>query len=385
MFKPNTRYEVETPTGFQAFSGMRTVSKTKYMHIVFDDGGTTRCSQDHRFIIDGKEVFAQDITPHTVLGSRVVVECYEESAPIELYDLVGVDGGSLFVADGVVNHNCDFIASGNTVIDGPLIQWFENEYVQDPIEKRGPGGDLWIWEPPDYSRDYMVVVDVARGDSTDYSAYHVVDVELCKQVAEFRGHISTKDLGHMVVNIATEYNNALLVIENANVGWAAIQPAIDRGYPNLYYTYKHEGVTDAYVQLQKGYDMKDKSQMTPGFTTSARTRPLLISKLDIYTREKSCIVRSKRLIDEWYVFIWKGNKPEAQRGYNDDLTMSWSIGLYVRDYALKLRNDGIELNRQSLTGFTKTGQGGVYNSKGAQQNNWNMQIGNSNEDLTWLL
>ena len=37
--------------------------------------------------------------------------------------------------------------------------------------------------------------------------------------------------------------------------------------------------------------MKEKSQSTPGFTTSVKTRPLLVSKLDIYTREKACIKR----------------------------------------------------------------------------------------------
>ena len=187
----------------------------------------------------------------------------------------------------------------------------------------------------------------------------------------------------MLVNVATEYNEALLVIENANVGWAALQPAIDRNYRNLYYTYKHDGVTDAAVQLTKGYDLKDKSQMTPGFTTSSRTRPLLVSKLDIYFREKSCIVKSKRLIDELFVFIWNGNRPEAQKGYNDDLVMAFAISLFVRDHALKLRNEGIELNRLALNNFEKSS--GIYNNS-SQPDTWTMKTGtNEDEDLTWLL
>ena len=35
--------------------------------------------------------------------------------------------------------------------------------------------------------------------------------------------MSTRDYGNLLVNISTEYNNALLVIENNNIGWAAIQ------------------------------------------------------------------------------------------------------------------------------------------------------------------
>ena len=204
--------------------------------------------------------------------------------------------------------DCDFISSGNTVIAGDLLQWYEENQCCDPIEKRGRNDEMWIWEYPDYTKKYMVVADVARGDSSDYSAFHVIEIETMTQVAEFKGQTPTKEFGNMLVNIATEYNEALLVVENANIGWAAIQPAIDRGYRNLYYTYKHEGVYDAVTQLTKNYDLKDRSQMTPGFTTSSRTRPLLVSKLDIYFREKECIVRSRRLLDELSVFIWKNNR-----------------------------------------------------------------------------
>ena len=35
--------------------------------------------------------------------------------------------------------------------------------------------------------------DVGRGDSKDYSAFHVIDVETVEQVAEYKGRIPTKD------------------------------------------------------------------------------------------------------------------------------------------------------------------------------------------------
>ena len=73
---------------------------------------------------------------------------------------------------------------------------------------------------------------------SDYSAFHVMDIETMEQVAEYKGKLSTKDFGNMLVNVAGEYNNALLVIENNNIGWAAIQQVIDRGYENLFYTSK---------------------------------------------------------------------------------------------------------------------------------------------------
>ena len=134
--------------------------------------------------------------------------------------------------------DCDFVTSGRGVIDGSLLEWYKQTHAQDPVETRGANGEYWIWEYPNYNKSYMVVADVARGDATDFSAFHVLDIDEVKQVAEYKGHIGTKEFGNMLVNVATEYNDALLVIENANVGWAAIQSAIDRDYKNLYYTYK---------------------------------------------------------------------------------------------------------------------------------------------------
>jgi hypothetical protein len=200
--------------------------------------------------------------------------------------------------------DCDFISSGHTVIDGSIIQWYNETYVKEPIEKQGIDDNLWIWEYPDYNKSYIVVADVARGDGGDYSACHVLELESLTQVAEYKGKMDTKSYGNFLVSIATQYNDALLVIENANIGWAAIQQAIDRNYRNLYYSYKDEGYIDPDIQLSKGYDLKDKSQMVPGFTMSSRTRPLIISKLETYFRERAPIIKSSRLIEELYVFVW---------------------------------------------------------------------------------
>jgi hypothetical protein len=57
-----------------------------------------------------------------------------------------------------------------------------------------------------------------------------------EQVAEYKGQLTTKDYGNLLVSVATEYNNALLVVENNNVGWATLQQIIDRDYQNTFYS-----------------------------------------------------------------------------------------------------------------------------------------------------
>jgi hypothetical protein len=281
--------------------------------------------------------------------------------------------------------DCDFISSGHTVVEGSTLQWYEETYVKDPLEKRGFDGNYWLWDYPNYSRDYVVVADVARGDSSDYSAFHVFDVETVEQVAEYKGKIDTKQYGAMLTSVAAEWNNAMLVIENANIGWAVIQEVIDRNYDNLYYSYRDVGYIDDDIHLRKGFDLKRKEDMVPGFSMTSRTRPLVISKLDMYMRERTPIIHSKRLIDELFVFIWNGSRAEAQRGYNDDLVISFSTGLWVRDTALKLRQQGMDLTRTTLGHMGKSSTG-VYSNRNLGQDPWKQKDQHGkDQDLTWLL
>ena len=278
--------------------------------------------------------------------------------------------------------DCDFITSGRGVIDGLLLENLKESSVREPIEKRGIDSNYWIWQPPNYTKNYVVSADVSRGDGTDYSAFHIIDVESLEQVAEYKGKISTQDFGNMLVNVASEYNNALLVVENNNIGWAAIQQVIDREYPNLFYTSKDLQYVDVQHQMTNKYRVQERN-MVPGFSTTQKTRPLIVAKLEEMFREESVMVHSQRLIDELFVFIYNGNRAEALKGYNDDLVMSFAIALWVRDTALRLRAEGIELSKQAIQGIGQNP--GVYTSEVQKNDSWEMDVKGEKEDLTWLI
>ena len=285
--------------------------------------------------------------------------------------------------------DCDFVSSGDTVIDPQLLMFYKETYCQEPIEKTGFDGNLWKWEYPNYQKSYMVIADVARGDSADFSACHVIDIESSTQVAEYKGKLDTKDFGNFLVSLATDYNQALLVVENANIGWAVIQQVIDRGYQNLFYMSKDLKYVDVENQLHNKYRAEERN-MVAGFSTTSKTRPLIISKMEQYIREKDVTIRSTRTIDELFTFIWNGNRAEAMRGYNDDLVMSLSIGLWVRDTALRLRQEGIDLTRQAIGGIGQStldmGGMGFGGNTVNEDNPWSMDLGNGErEDLNWLI
>jgi len=142
---------------------------------------------------------------------------------------------------------------------------------------------------------------------------------------------------------------------------------------------------DVENQMRNKY-RTDERQMVAGFSTTTKTRPLIISKLDEYFREKAVIIRSNRLIDELFTFIFHNGRAEAMKSYNDDLTMAFCIGLWVRDTALRLRQEGIDLTKRTLGGISSNQQyEGVYGRKDMVDNPWKMQIGDQTEDLSqWL-
>ena len=279
--------------------------------------------------------------------------------------------------------DCDFLASGDTVFEPDDMSYYEQTYQKDPLERRGVDGNLWIWEGVDYRKSYMIVADVARGDATDYSAFHIFDIEQCTQVGEYKGKLSPKDFGNMLVGIASEYNEALLVIENANIGWATIETVMEREYRNLYYS------ATSQMETVESYMTKyERDKLVPGFTMSARTRPLVIAKMIEYIREHSVTIQSKRLMSEMRVFVWKNGKAQAQIRYNDDLLIACATALYVRDTALRLRQQGIDLARAQLSSFTNLNaqNKAIMTKVGSQQNNpYLIDTPGGKEDISWLL
>ena len=84
-----------------------------------------------------------------------------------------------------------------------------------------------------------------------------------------------------------------------------------------------------------------------------------------------------------FVFIWKNQRAEAMAGYNDDLVMSFAIGLWVRDTALRLKNEGIELQKKAINSIA-TNQG-VYKPTEHKNDSWIMETGRDKESLELLI
>jgi len=301
-------------------------------------------------------------------------------------------------------HGCDFLQSGNNVVSMKALKWYEehpNEeevaddgfrpYLREPEEKTWIDKGLWIWKYPDYTKQYMLCADIARGDGNDFSAFHIIDVENYEQVAEYKGKVNTDAFAHLIHNTAVQYNNAYVVVENASMGHHVVMKIIEMEYKNMYWTIKdltkiHEGNAN-----QLHYDIYNvPKNAVPGFTMSMKSRPACIARLEEDLRTHDFILHSKRTVAELETFIFHNGKPEALASYNDDLVMSLAMGMYVRMTTLKYNSQDEEMTKDLLQGlsFNNTPyEFGVWNAKSEDQaKQWTFDTGGGQkEDMRWLV
>ena len=223
---------------------------------------------------------------------------------------------------------CNFNTSGETVIDPECMQWMIGN-IKEPKYRTAFDRNFWIWEEFDPSCNYLMVGDVARGDGADYSTFHIIKLETLEIVGEYQGKPTIDMFANLLNQTGREFGNCMLVVENNNIGYSVLDKLIDAGYPNLYYSIKS---THEYIEQ---YQAESRNSAVPGFTTSMKTRPLIVAKLEEFIRNKLITIYSSRTINEMKTFIWKNGKPQAMKGYHDDLIMALAIACWVSDTAIQ--------------------------------------------------
>ena len=242
---------------------------------------------------------------------------------------------------------CSFNASGETVINSEDLQRIHG-HIMDPIYRTGYDRNMWIWEKYEEGVPYLLVADVARGDGSDFSCFHILRVDTMTVVAEYQGKPDLDMYSNVLQSAGREYGNCLLVVENNGIGIAVLEKLKDLGYPKLYYSVK---TTHEYME---SYLAEHNDRAVLGFTTSTKTRPLIVAKLEEYVRNKLINIHSNRVFHELKTFIWHNGKPQAMRSYNDDLVMSLAIACWVRDTALTENEKDVAYKKALLGGLMKS-------------------------------
>lgn len=250
-------------------------------------------------------------------------------------------------------HELDFLSSGETFLSSTGLQYVEDSIIP-PVYIEGRDAGLHIWSRPTSStRRYFLCADTARGDASDCSAFHIFDVEDVEQQAEYNGRIPVDDFARLICETGWSYNRCPVVVENNSLGLAVLQEMRNwqcpdgsgKGYPNVYCTVRRESEKGECIDLRH-VEIPDK--LVLGLTTSGKTRPLILNKLEEYIRTHTMRIHSRRTKSEMETFVWTNGRPEAAPGKTDDLVMALAFGAWARETCFAPGLNSGEMNKALL-------------------------------------
>jgi len=201
-----------------------------------------------------------------------------------------------------------FRASGDSVFELSAIE--ARLPAAPPAIEQRRNGELEIWLPPLKGKEYLVAVDPAGGGSDgDCSVAQVLELETGMQCAEFAAHMGGLELAKSVAALATEYNQAWLVVERNNHGSGIL----------------------ALAETVCGYGRIYRSAGQAGWLTNSVSRPAMLGRLDAALVEQPERFMSRRLLTECRSFVrLPDGSTGARAGTHDDCVMAMAIGLAVR-------------------------------------------------------
>ena len=241
---------------------------------------------------------------------------------------------------------CDFASSGDTFLTDADIAWV-NGMTRPPVMRGGPDMNVWVWKIPLTEHKYILSADVARGDSSDYSTFHIVDCLTGEVVAEYRGKMPPDRFAELISEWGLKYNKALVCPENNSYGYACLLRLKDLAYPRIYTQGSKTALIGDYVQT---LDLAHA-----GFATTGKTRTIILTKLEETIRNKLLISYSTRFYQELKTFVWSNNtKAEAMKGHNDDLVMSLAIGAWLYDANSEYSKSAVNLNTMMFSSMKRT-------------------------------
>ena len=245
---------------------------------------------------------------------------------------------------------CNFNMSGETVFHSENMQEIEKSLCE-PKYKTGFDRNLWIWEEYKQDATYLLSADVARGDGQDYSSFHIFKLETAEIVAEYKGKATPDIFANMLNEVGKEYGTCMVSIENNTVGWTVLTKLQDFAYSNIYYSRKS---THEYIEPLQAENL---SGVVPGFSTTQKTRPLVIAKMEEFVRNKLIKIYSKRLYNEMKTFVWVNGKPQAMKKHNDDLIMACAIGCWIKETAFTVNQRQVEYQKAFLSSYNTSNTG----------------------------
>lgn len=183
-------------------------------------------------------------------------------------------------------------------------------------------GELTVYRKHDEGEQYVLGADIAMGiRNGDYSVAQVLDSKK-RQVATWRGHVHPDYMAEILYALGKYYNMAYICVENNSHGiLTCTRLGKDFSYPNFYTEIQHDKITD-------------RETVKLGFTTTTKSKPLIIDQLRASMREGEIELNDKTTIREMISYIvTETGAMQAEEGCFDDCVMSLALANYVHEGA----------------------------------------------------
>ena len=183
-------------------------------------------------------------------------------------------------------------------------------------------GELSTYLPHNAGEQYVIGADVAMGvRNGDFSVAQVLDSKK-RQVATWRGQVHPDYFAEVLYALGTYYNEAFICVENNAHGiLTCTRLGKDMAYGNFYTEVQHDKITD-------------RETVKLGFSTTAKTKPLIIDQLRAAMRENELQLNDKTTIREMLTYIvTESGAMEAEASCFDDCVISLALANYVHEGA----------------------------------------------------
>jgi hypothetical protein len=243
---------------------------------------------------------------------------------------VAQNGLDLFKQEYPSNPSEAFLTTGRPVFNPEQLQdkLSETRDVEDRLALEGgeflPNirGELTTYMKHDAGGQYVIGADVAMGvRNGDWSVAQVLDSKK-RQVATWRGQVHPDYFADVLKALGDYYNEAFIIVENNSHGiLTCTRLGKDMAYPNFY----------TEVQIDK---LTDRETVKLGFTTTSKTKPLIIDQLRACMREDELTLNDKTTIREMMTYIvTESGAMEAESSCFDDCVMSLALANHAHEGA----------------------------------------------------
>ena len=236
-----------------------------------------------------------------------------------------------------------FLGSGDNVIPIETIENIREKMIEEPAEKYA-SGQLWVWEEAQVNHKYIMGIDVSRGDSEDFTSICVIDFEERKQVMEYLGKIPPDLAADLAFKWGNLYKAYIVIDITGGMGVATARKLQELGYKDMY-------VEGANTADKWKYNPKLLEKI-PGLTFNNK-REQIVSAFEEALRH-GFNIKSQRLLNELYTFVFVNGKPNHMKGKHDDLIMAMAMAIYVGESSFSQLKKADEMTKAMLESWVTT-------------------------------